>query len=128
MAKFLTELDAICVTDQIWRLDADLAYDSDIVGKITAPKGFYTDLASVPRWIPGAYVLFGGRAHREAVIHDYGYRSDASPVMTRKQVDDVFLEAMKERGKPWYVRYPMYWAVRIGAGKNWHKKKVMDVL
>lgn len=127
MAKFLTDLDAVCVTDKIWRLDNDLVYESDLVGKITVPKGFYTDFASVPR-VPLAYLFFGGMAHREAVVHDYGYRSDADPEMTREQVDDVFLEAMKERGKSWFTRYAMYWAVRLGAAKNWHKKKVMDVI
>ena len=127
MSKFLTELDAICITDLIWKLNAPLIYESDILGKIRVPKGFYTDLASVPR-VPIAYLAFGGRAHREAVIHDALYRSDMTPICTRKQADDVFLEAMKERGKPWHVRYPMFWAVRLGAGKYWHQRKVKDKL
>jgi hypothetical protein len=127
MAKFLTELDAVCITDKIWCLDEPLIYESDTVGMVEVPKGFYTDFASVPR-LPIAYMAFGGRAHREAVLHDYGYRSDATPTMTRKQVDDLFLEAMTERGKGWFTRYAMYWAVRIGAGGNWHRKKVADRL
>lgn len=127
MAKFLTELKARCLTDKIWVLDEDLVYQSDLVGKITAPKGFYTDFASVPR-VPIAYMLFGDRAHHESVIHDLGYRIDASPAMTRKQVDQVFLEAMRERGKSWATRYTMYWAVRLGAGSSWHRRKVADVL
>ena len=127
MSKFLTELETVCITDKIWKLKSPLVYDSDILGKIEVPAGFYTDLASVPR-LPIAYLAFGGRAHREATIHDFLYRSDCVPVCTRKQADDVFLEAMKERGKPWHVRYPMYYAVRIGASKNWHQRKVVDRL
>lgn len=127
MAEFLTDLDCICITDKIWCLDAPLVYESDILGRIEVPKGFYTDLASVPR-VPIAFMLFGGRAHREAVIHDYLYRIDACPVCTRKQADDTFFEAMEVREKGWFVRYAMWAGVRLGASANWHQRKVGDKL
>jgi len=129
MSKFFTELDVVCINDGCWKLDSPLIYESDVegVGKIEVPKGFETDFASVPR-VPVFFTLFGDRAHREAVLHDYGYRCDSIPVMERSTVDDLFLEAMKERGKGFFVRYAMYWGVRLGGWTAYHKKKVLDKL
>lgn len=128
MAKFLTELDArLLDDDRIWVLDAPLVYQSDILGVIDIPAGFQTDFSSVPR-IPVAYMLFGDRAHRESVIHDWLYRIDSIPPATRKQADNVFLEAMIARGKGYFVRWAMYQGVRLGGASSWHKKKVGDKL
>ena len=128
MAKFLTELDArLLDDDKIWTLDSPLVYQSDIVGKVEVPKDFQTDFASVPR-VPIAYMFFGDRAHREAVIHDYLYRLDAVPNATFDQANDVFLEAMAVRGKSCFVRYAMYWGVCIGGSSSYHQRKVADIL
>jgi hypothetical protein len=127
MAKFLTELDVKCIDDKSWILSTALEYKSDIIGLVKVPIGFQTDFASVPR-IPIFYILFGDRAHREAVLHDYLYRIDSSPVVERAQADDVFFEAMKERGKGFMVRYAMYWGVRLGGWTAYHKKTVKEIL
>lgn len=127
MAKFLTDLDVICINDGCWKLDFPLQYESDIVGVVEVPKGFETDFASVPR-VPIFFTLFGGRAHREAVLHDYLYRIDAKPTVERRQADEVFLEAMRERGKGWAVRYAMWAGVRLGGWTAYHKKMVGDKL
>ena len=128
VAEFLNDLDArLKDDDKIWIIDSPLVYISDILGKITVPLGFETDFASVPR-VPLFYTLFGDRAHRESVVHDMLYRMDALPTATRKQADKVFLEAMKCRGKSWFVRYPMYWGVRAGGLPSYHKRKIGDQL
>ena len=128
MSKFLTELDArLKDDDRIWLLDSPLVYESDILGLITVPAGFETDFASVPR-VPIAYTLFGDRAHRESVVHDYLYRIDAVPPATYDQANDVFLEAMECRGKSWFVRKIMYWGVCVGGFTSYHKKMVGDKL
>lgn len=129
MARFLTELDVKCIDDGRWKLDSPLGYESDVegVGLVTVPYGFETDFASVPR-VPIFFTLFGDRAHREAVLHDYLYRIDSIPVIERGQADDAFLEAMEERGKGFMVRYAMYWGVRLGGWTAYHKKKVNDPL
>lgn len=128
MAKFLTELDARLKDDDcIWVLESPLSYESDIVGKIVVPAGFETDFASVPR-IPIFYFLFGNRAHREAVLHDYLYRINSVPQATYSQANDVFFEAMKLRGKAFYVRYPMWWGVCLGGYTSYHKRNVGDKL
>lgn len=127
-AKFLSELDArLKDDDDIWVLDSPLIYESDIVGKIIVPSGFETDFASVPR-LPIIYALFGDRAHREAVLHDYLYRIDSIPQASYSQANDVFFEAMKLRGKAFYIRYPMWWAVCAAGFTSYHKRKVGDKL
>ena len=127
MAEFLTNLSGNCLDDKVWELAKPLIYQSDIVGKIEVPEGFQTDFASVPR-VPIAYALFGDRAHHEAVIHDYLYRTDSVPQASYSQANDCFLEAMKVRGKSWFVRYSMYWGVVLGGWTSYHKKLVNDKL
>jgi len=126
MAEFCTELECKLINnDTVWCLNSPLVYISDIVGKVEVPTGFETDFASVPR-VPIAYSLFGDRAHREAVIHDYLYRTDSVPQVSRSKADNVFFEAMKVRGKSFFVRYSMYWGVVLGGWTAYHKKSVMD--
>uniref|UniRef100_A0A6M3XY19 DUF1353 domain-containing protein n=2 Tax=viral metagenome TaxID=1070528 RepID=A0A6M3XY19_9ZZZZ len=116
------------MTDNIFELVAPLVYESDLLKyTITVLVGFQSDGASVPR-VPIAYMLFGDRAHHESVIHDYLYRIDAFPEVTRSRADDVFLEAMKCRGKGFFVRYAMWMGVRSGGWMAYHKKKVADKL
>jgi len=129
MAKFLTELDArLLDDDKIWELDSSLVYESDLLKcTITVPKGFQTDFASVPR-IPLFYTLFGDRAHRESVLHDYLYRTDSIPVVTYNKANGVFYEAMELRGKGVFVRYAMWWGVCLGGRGSYHRKKAGDKL
>ena len=109
---FLSELEIVCCEeDGNWKLVNPLLYQSVIFnGVTTAPQNFKTDFASVPR-VPIAYMLFGDRAHREAVIHDFLYQTH---LVKKHTADRIFLEAMKLRKKPFYVRWPMYWGVILG--------------
>lgn len=109
MPRFLTDLNVKQMSDTEWMLISDLVYESDILGEILVPFGFITDFASVPR-LPGAYWLAGGKATKEAVIHDYLYRTRTG---TRKQADDVFFEAMKLNGQAWWRRSLMWAGVRL---------------
>jgi hypothetical protein len=77
---------------------------------ITVPKGFTTDLASVPR-LPGAYLIFANRGRRSAILHDYLY----SQQVPREWADSVFLAAMQNE-VGFISRNLMYWAVRLGGG------------
>ena len=128
MSRFLTELETKLKNDDtVWVLTAPLVYESNILGEITVPKGFETDFASVPR-IPIFYALYGGKAHRESVLHDALYRSNSIPKATRLQADRVFLEAMKARGKPCHIRWPMFLGVRLGGWWVYYKRRLMDKL
>lgn len=121
--QFLTNLDIEVKTDDLFLVKSVLKYESAIIGRVTVQEGFYTDLASVPR-VPFIYTLWGGRAHHEAVIHDYLFRSDCVPAVTFHQANKVFLEAMEARGKSAWIRYPMYWGVCLGSRGYWKKKRV----
>lgn len=100
MSKFLTALEVELINDDtIWRLKYPLVYCSDLLDyTVVVPAGFETDFASVPR-VPVAYYLFGDRAHRESVIHDYLFRKDSKPIVSFMTANKVFLEAMELRGK-----------------------------
>ena len=101
----------------------DLIYYSELLDyEIKVPIGFVTDFASVPR-LPIIYSLFGDRAHHEAVIHDYLYKTGK---VNKELADKVFLEAMKCRDKNWSIRYPMYWGVKFGASKAWNDHRKND--
>ena len=84
---------------------------------ITAPAGFICDGASIPRW---AWTTIGGpftgKYREAAVIHDWLYRSG---LVTRKEADKIFEEAMEILGVSLWRRKVMHRAVRIGAGKKW---------
>jgi len=114
-------------SDTVRILDFPLIYESDILGLINVPIGFETDFASVPR-IPFIYAMWGGKAHREAVLHDYLYRKDSKPIATYRQANGVFYEAMEVRNKRKLIRYPMYWGVVLGGWTSYHKKSVEDKL
>ena len=123
MAKFCSKLAVEAIDDKRWKLTSPLSYESEICGPVTIQEGFETDFASVPR-VPLAYMAYGDRAHHESVVHDYLYRIDSDPVVSRAVADKVFLEAMECRGKPWRIRWPMYLGVRIGGWTTYHKQRV----
>ena len=127
MAKFLSELDVHLWAGQEseWVLNTPLIFDSDLIGRVEAPAEFKMDLASVPR-VPIIYSIWGARAHCEGAIHDYLFRIDSKPEVSWCKANRVFLEAMKVRGKPWYVRYPMFWGVCIGSYPCYHKRNVFE--
>ena len=128
MSEFLTELDArLLDDDRIWLILAPLIYRSGMLGKITVPAGFQTDFASVPR-VPIFYRLYGDRAHRESVIHDYLYRIDSKPCAGFDIANLVFLEAMVCRGKPRLTRCGMYRGVCLGGKARYHELFVGDSL
>ena len=91
--------------------------DLEGYSKVYAPKGYDTDLASIPR--------FGWDVARPAIIHDvlYGALRDALKNKThevklvdemRAAADKVFLEGMNHVEPPvkmWKAK-PCYWSVR----------------
>ena len=139
---FTTDLDVKlrAGSDRIWVVCSPLKYWSGLLNRlIVVPPWFEaegsqaqdlffeTDFASVPR-VPLVYDAWGDRAHREAVLHDYLYRKDSVPVVSYSMANSLFLEAMKSTGKPWYIRYPMYYGVVAGGWTAYHKKNVKDRL
>ena len=144
MAKFNRLLDADFQPPSTWILDLSLSFDSDVLNekeaealkavgtrinkkmKITVPKGFKTDLASVPR---AAWVFVAPfDIARAGVVHDYMYycirqyraskgeKQDAILVENAKAAaDKVFKEAMDVS------------AEHISDWKKWLAWKAVDV-
>lgn len=90
------------------RIDSGDTGDAPLA--LVVPKGFSTDLASVPR-LPGAYLLFGGKARRSAILHDWLYEHR----YPREWADDVFRAAMQHEVGA-FARYVMWLGVRLGGG------------
>ena len=107
-----------------WRVESECIYSTDVPGtarKLVVPRGYATDLASVPR-IPGVYWRIGGKAVLAAIVHDYLYEHNPYG-WTRKQADQVFLEAMDSEQDPASAlqRWIMYQGVRIGGWAGWRR-------
>lgn len=93
------------------------------------PAGFLTDGASVPRGLWNIFPPFG-RYNRASLLHDYLYKTgriNNAPV-TRKQADDLFLDAMKALGVSWATRWAMWAGVRAGAWPAWNGYRRLDNL
>ena len=122
VTKLKLEDVGTCGGKTIYRLLEPLIFN-DGERIITVPEGFETNLASVPR-VPFAYVAWGDRAHREAVLHDYLYSIGAVPDLPREECDKLFRQAMISRGNPWWIYQPMYWGVRLGGWTGYKKLPV----
>lgn len=78
---------------------------------ITVPKGFKTDLASIPRPL---WVLFPPFGHylKPSILHDF---LCVSPGCPRALGDALFRVAMQLEKVKWYKRFPIYCGVRLWA-------------
>ena len=101
-----------------WVLSRRLIY-SGRDHEFLIPAGFQTDFASVPRPL---WVLFPpyGKYTKAAVVHDWLY---VERPVSRKDADGIFRRIMRELGVPWWRRYLMWAAVRIGGWFIWKDGK-----
>lgn len=145
MGIFLTPLRVEEINDSVsqspkWRLIDPLIYKSARCGFIIVDSGFVTNFASVPR-LPFAYMFFGGRANKQAALHDYLYTfphcTGCGKTLTRAQADRLFRGAMTDDLKyntdffdNFFIRYifahliswSMWVGVRLGGHKQWQKE------
>jgi len=113
-----------------WELLQPLCYELGEKGSgrtITAPEGFITDGASVPRFL-WAFLPTWGSYSRAAVIHDYLLwriaRGDPHPeAPTRAEADRVFDEAVCVCGTPRPVRWFLSVGVRLGSIHARYRRK-----
>jgi hypothetical protein len=116
----------------LWATSKEITYrPGDRRYEITVPKGFVTDLASIPRlfWdlLPpdGPWV-------KAAVIHDYLYYTKGSGVWkchprtidrptdySKDESDSILKEAMLDRGVDGFRANVIWFAVHIGGGHGW---------
>ena len=120
MGHFLSDL-VICQLEdgKTWEVREEFDYDIGAVGgeKIVVPKGFKTDLGSVPQ-IFWNIVPPIGKPLRGYIIHDLLY---AEQQYTRAISDAVLLEAMEVAGVGILMRTIIYMAVRLGGWKAWNQ-------
>jgi len=93
------------------------------LGWVTIPTGFRSDGLSIPSFAWPIVGLASGPAFRAGLLHDFLYSkaSDRQITVTRKQSDELFLEAMYNLGIGW-SRNVIYAAVRMAGWKCWKKK------
>ena len=110
--KFSTPLDLRATNPGEWQLLSPLVYTS-IAGDIyIVPTGMITDLASIPKLLRPA-IDRNGLSRPAAVLHDYLYLIGS---LSRKQSDELFLEALLSCGVSSLVAKGMYWSVRAFGG------------
>jgi hypothetical protein len=105
-----------------WRLIQAFAYKPLRGPAVLVPAGFTTDFASIPRvfWrVIGPPAGYGSSAAygKAAVIHDFLYKYPGS--RSRRECDDLFLEAMADLGVGAVRRRLIYAAVRVGGQFAW---------
>lgn len=87
--------------------------------KIIVPRGYITDLASIPRVFRNVFNV-NGPLRAPAVLHDWLYSSQR---FTRALSDQILLEAMEARGMDRVERYAIYSAVRTFGGSHWNTRE-----
>lgn len=114
--------------DDNWVVTEDFHYSGHGV-TLTIPRGFVTDLASIPRFLWRVIAPFE-LSLTAPVAHDLLYRSAGQIQglnLTRTQVDQLFLDIMKDEGVSWWRRTLAYRGVRIGGGSSWGAAKVQVI-
>jgi hypothetical protein len=121
MVRFEDALELEYIDGKNWKVTADFYYDTDVPcaggNRIKIPAGFITDFASIPKILWNILPPTAGYG-KAAVIHDGLYRTMG--LATRKQADDVLMEAMVVLGVDWLTRQAIYWGVRVGGRSSYH--------
>ena len=112
---FPLPLDLREIGDGKWQLLRNYIYQDDKHGKITVPKGFVTDLYSIPK-IVRSLVSKIQNSNGSAVIHDYLYTSQFFGKDGRKEADGVLARAMKYHWCPvsWWQRRKIMLGLKLG--------------
>jgi hypothetical protein len=100
-----------------WRVVMPIKYhyksDSHIV-----PRGFQSDLASIPSWAHWAIGPSEEGLARPSILHDYYYRIPNQ--YTRKYADNLMYDAMMELGYSTIKANIVYYSVRLFGWLHYH--------
>ena len=97
------------------KLVKNLYYHSEEGTIYTVPRGFITDLASVPRILWPMFPPYDNYASA-AVLHDHLY---TIKTLKRKECDLLLLEAMSHSNVPKWKCRAVYLAVRLFGGRHY---------
>ena len=101
-----------------WILLTPLVYVTVAGEMITVPRGFITDLASIPQALRGV-IDTNGVSRSPAVLHDYLYCIQDRP---REQCDDLMIEALRSRGASRLECDVIYFGIRLGGSVGWDNR------
>jgi len=112
---FPLPLDLREIGEGKWQLLRDYIYQDDECGTIKVPKGFITDLYSIPK-IVRSIVSKIQNANGSAVIHDYLYTSQLFGKDGKQKADNVLLRAMVNHWCPvgWWSRKKIMLGLKVG--------------
>lgn len=120
---FKSECDLRVYGSREWVVLAAFEWQSASM-HVIVPKGFITDLASIPRGLRAIFDV-SGPSRRAAVLHDWLYCEalDANgKSVTRRQADSLFREALADCGVG-IVGRNLYWAgVRTFGEAYWDER------
>ena len=99
------------------QLREDLIYDDNQTIYVV-PNRYYTDFATIPRFLWVLASPFDPQHRLPATLHDYLYflRGGDPYALNRSDSDKVFLRAMRSEGQPEWRAILMYKAVRAFGG------------
>lgn len=115
MSHFHSELILMAV-DKGWVVVEDFTYTSELLNKdITVPRGYFTDLASVPRLMRWLVPVANAKNRKASVVHDYlcTHGVELEIVHNQKQADLVFREALGASGLGKVRSGALYYPVRF---------------
>jgi hypothetical protein len=113
LARFLDPVYVLTASTKWKAKYSDLKQYQEVI----VPRGFVTDLASIPRIFFTALRPDGVYCHA-AIIHDYLYWEQKRP---REEADDIFEAAMKDTNVPSIQLIPIINMVRAFGKSAWEK-------
>ncbi len=122
MFKNKLKIEAVPREDA-YLLTSRLSYITSLGDKIIIPKHFKTNFASVPR-VAKVYIDDDDwQIRAPSVVHDYLYSAESAELgFTRKQADEVLLEAMMGLGMRKTKALLIYFVLRLFGGPNYEKR------
>lgn len=126
MSSFTKPLTVTKIGTRLWRVERQFTYfvgEEDSNEWITVPRGFKTDLTSIPKIF---WTIMGhpaGKYVQSAVLHDYMY---FNAVYIRKRCDEIFEESMRVLKVFWLQRKIMYLAVRMWGWIGWRRHREIE--
>lgn len=122
MFKTKLRIEAVDRED-FYTLTSRLSYITNLGDKITVPKHFKTNFASVPR-IAKFYVDDDDwQIRAPSVVHDYLYSKVSADLgFNRKQADEILLEAMLGLGMRKTKALLIYYILRLFGGGNYEQR------
>lgn len=118
---FLSNLDLREYRPNEWVVLSALRYRGR-QGCVDVPRGFITDLASIPQALRNVFNV-NGRSRKAAVLHDYLYCTRGLGRLSRAECDALFLDALSDCSVDALQRRLMWAGVRVGGWVYWNKRE-----